>query len=149
MASLSYRRWALIVLAVIAATVDIVLMVRHSMPADVRVWTAYMPQIEKEQAEGRNLPLFTSDSWDERVPRSSVLMPPEAAQQSMFQDFLKCHADAVVYEQPQVWPQLPSRFYIYAHDDAVAACARNTLPTGYRLVSGALPKAITPPIPSN
>lgn len=57
----------------------------------------------------------------------------------MFRSLLECDPAAIVIEQPNSVPQLPTRFYVYGYNAQVGTCAGAALPAGYRLDEGERP----------
>jgi hypothetical protein len=94
-----------------------------------------MPELERSQAEHPDHWLYTSESWDPRVPESSAIDPAfDPARRSMLRDILACHPDMTVFATVYGPPvQMPPSFYVTESDKGAATvtCVRKALPRGY------------------
>jgi len=94
-----------------------------------------MPELERSQAEHPDHWLYTSESWDPRVPESSAIDPAfDPARRSMLRDILACHPDMTVFATVNGPPvQMPPRFHVTESDKGAATvtCVRKALPRGY------------------
>ncbi|WP_337659010.1 hypothetical protein [Sphingorhabdus sp. Alg231-15] len=95
-------------------------------------WLIHMPVLEASQ-KLNNETLFSSHSWDDRVPVSSVI-DQSFSRPSMYEDILNCEPSGIVMDTQTgdlTLPELPSRYFVWTSNVATVSCIRQNLPKGY------------------